>query len=51
MTAWSDTGQPDSPMPPEALAKLVDVLAGEGLDRGWLTDAASTVPHDLWALS
>ncbi|HET7387651.1 MAG TPA: DUF6282 family protein [Nocardioidaceae bacterium] len=45
----SDAGQADSPSPPEALAVLVDALAGEGLDRGWLTDAASTVPQALFA--
>lgn len=45
----SDTGQPDSPMPVEALTMLVDVLAGEGLDRGWLIDAATTVPYELFA--
>ncbi len=45
----SDTGQPDSPMPPEALAMLVDVLAGEGLDRGWLTTAAGETPQTLFA--
>ncbi len=45
----SDTGQPDSPMPAQALTMLVDVLAAEGLDRGWLTDAATTTPHDLFA--
>lgn len=45
----SDTGQPDSPLPPEALTMLVDTLAAEGLDRGWLTAAASTTPESLFA--
>jgi hypothetical protein len=45
----SDAGQPDSPSPPEALMLLVDTLAAEGLDRGWLHAAASTVPASLFA--
>lgn len=45
----SDAGQPDSPMPPEALLMLIDVLAAEGLDRGWLESAASTTPLSLFA--
>ncbi|SDY72632.1 hypothetical protein SAMN05661080_04412 [Modestobacter sp. DSM 44400] len=45
----SDAGQPDSPSPPEALVLLIDVLAGEGLDRGRLEAAASTVPESLLA--
>lgn len=45
----SDTGQPESPMPPEALLMLIDTLAAEGLDRGWLNDAASTTPTFLFA--
>ncbi len=45
----SDAGQPDSPMPPEALQMLVDTLAAQGLDRGWLSDAASTTPTALFA--
>ncbi|WP_426246678.1 DUF6282 family protein [Nocardioides sp. LHG3406-4] len=45
----SDGGQPDSPMPPEAVTQLIDVLAGEGLDRGWLKAAAAEVPHELFA--
>lgn len=45
----SDAGQTDSPMPPEALGMLVDALADEGLDRGWLTAAASTVPFALFS--
>jgi hypothetical protein len=44
----SDTGQQDSPLPPEALGMLVDTLAAEGLDRGWLTAAASTTPESLF---
>ncbi len=45
----SDAGQPDSPMPPEAVAMLIDALAGEGLDRKWLEDAASDIPEALFA--
>jgi Family of unknown function (DUF6282) len=45
----SDAGQPDSPPPPEALLLLIDVLAAEGLDRGRLEAAASTVPESLFA--
>lgn len=45
----SDTGQPESPMPPEALLMLIEALAGEGLDRGWLTTAAGETPHALFA--
>jgi hypothetical protein len=44
----SDAGQPDSPSPPEALAQLVDALAAEGLDRGWLEAAAQDAPTDLF---
>lgn len=44
----SDTGQPDSPPPPQALQQLVDALAGEGLDRRALEAAASTVPAELF---
>lgn len=43
----SDAGQPDSPPPPEALELLVDVLAGEGLDRSALLAAAGERPHRL----
>ncbi len=43
----SDAGQPDSPPPPEALALLVDALAGEGLDRGALLASASELPERL----
>jgi len=28
---------------------LIDALAGEGLDRGWLTTAAGETPHALFA--
>lgn len=44
----SDAGQPDSPVPPEALLLLIDTLAAEGLDRAWLEAAASTVPTALF---
>lgn len=44
----SDAGQPTSPTPPEALAQLVDVLAAEGLDRGWLEAAARDTPLGLF---
>lgn len=44
----SDAGQPTSPAPPEALTRLIDALAGEGLDRGWLRAAASVVPAALF---
>lgn len=43
----SDAGQPDSPQPPEALEQLIAALAGEGLDLGWLRDAASDTPRHL----
>lgn len=46
----SDAGQPTSPMPPEALTLLVDVLADQGLDRGWLDAAASSTPESLFAV-
>ena len=45
----SDGGQPDSPMPPEALSLLIDTLTAEGLDRKWLEAAASSVPAALFA--
>jgi hypothetical protein len=44
----SDAGQPDSPMPPDALVMLIDALAGEGLDRSRLEAAASTTPTALF---
>jgi len=46
----SDAGQPDSPPPPEALARLVEALAAEGLDRGRLDAMASEVPERLVTL-
>lgn len=45
----SDAGQTDSPTPPEALAYLIDQLQAAGLDRGWLTAAASEVPYRVIA--
>jgi len=45
----SDVGQPDSPMPPEALLMLIDTLAAQGLDRGLLNAAVSTTPESLFA--
>lgn len=44
----SDAGQPSSPEAPEALQLLIDALAGQGLDRAWLTAAASDVPRALF---
>lgn len=43
----SDAGQPESPPPPEALSLLVEALAGEGLDRAALEEAASGRPEQL----
>lgn len=43
----SDAGQVDSPVPPEALEWLVDVLASRGLDRSALVAAASERPFAL----
>ena len=43
----SDAGQTDSPPPPDALSQLVEALAGEGLDRGALEEAASGRPERL----
>jgi len=45
----SDAGQVDSPDPPEALSMLLQALASEGLDTGWLSAAASDVPAALFA--
>lgn len=45
----SDAGQPTSPPPPEALQMLIDTLAGQGLDRGWLAEAAAGIPRSLFA--
>ncbi|MPY80101.1 MAG: hypothetical protein GEV04_16900 [Actinophytocola sp.] len=44
----SDAGQPTSPLPAEALLRLIDTLAEEGLDRGWLEAAASDIPRQLF---
>lgn len=44
----SDAGQPTSPAPPEALERLIDALTREGLDRAWLTAAASDTPAELF---
>jgi hypothetical protein len=46
----SDGGQPDSPPPPEGLARLVEALTAEGLDRGRLAAMASEVPERLVTL-
>jgi hypothetical protein len=43
----SDAGQPDSPEPAQALEQLIAVLSDEGLDPGWLRDAASETPRRL----
>lgn len=43
----SDAGQQDSPNPPEALELLVDVLTGQGLDRGALRACAGERPDAL----
>jgi hypothetical protein len=43
----SDTGQPHNPTPPEALHRLVDALAAEGLDRKALLACASETPERL----
>ena len=43
----SDAGQPDSPPPPDALSRLVEALAAEGLDRGALLECASGRPETL----
>lgn len=43
----SDAGQPDSPEPPMALERLIAALAAEGLDPGWLRDAAGETPQRL----
>lgn len=46
----SDAGQPDSPPAPEALGRLVEALAAEGLDRGLLDAMASEIPERLVTL-
>lgn len=43
----SDAGQPDTPEPPAALEQLIAVLRAQGLDPGWLRDAASDIPREL----
>ncbi|MBM0224636.1 MULTISPECIES: DUF6282 family protein [Micromonospora] len=43
----SDAGQPDSPEPPSALEQLIAALSAQGLDPGWLQDAASDTPSEL----
>lgn len=43
----SDAGHPGLPSPPEALERLIDALAGAGVDRGRLAAAASDVPRNL----
>jgi hypothetical protein len=43
----SDAGQPESPPPPEALSRLVEALAAEGLDRAALQECASGRPERL----
>jgi hypothetical protein len=43
----SDAGQLTSPTPPEALHRLIDALAGEGLDRGLLEAMAGEAPATL----
>lgn len=45
----SDAGHPDMPPGPEALDRLIDALAGEGLDRGALEAMASGIPQELVA--
>lgn len=43
----SDTGQPNSPSPPEALRLLIESLTEQGLDRGELDASASERPARL----
>ena len=43
----SDAGQPDSPPAPEALQRLVDALAGEGVDSKALEAMVSEIPRAL----
>jgi len=45
----SDAGQPDSPVPPEALRLLVETLASQGVDLGRLNVASGEVPLRLFA--
>lgn len=44
----SDAGQTDSPPAPEALGRLVEALAGQGLDPGLLREAAGATPLALF---
>ena len=44
----SDAGQPNSPAPADALLRLIDILAAEGLDRSRLEAAASHIPRQLF---
>jgi Family of unknown function (DUF6282) len=43
----SDSGQMESPPPPEALARLVAALEAEGLDERRVAAMASTIPEAL----
>jgi hypothetical protein len=43
----SDAGQPNSPRAPEALARLVEALEAEGLDRSLLEAMSSDLPERL----
>lgn len=43
----SDAGQPSSPPAPQALQRLVDALAGQGLDPGALRAMAGDIPAAL----
>jgi hypothetical protein len=43
----SDAGQVRMPFPPEAITRLIEALAAEGVDRGLLNAAASTIPARL----
>lgn len=43
----SDAGQPDTPEPPRALEQLITALTREGLDPGWLREAAAATPRGL----
>ena len=43
----SDAGQPNSPPPPEALLRLVEALAGEGIDAAALAAGSDETPRTL----
>lgn len=43
----SDAGQPDTPEPPRALEQLITALTREGLDPGWLREAAAATARGL----